>query len=218
MKKYFTLIEVLLSLAVFSFLLTLLFFWVRTFSGTGAQQKSLQGSCQQERCVLQQLQNILPKANDPKYFFTTSEVYSKTIGDTLVFTYDRGASLNPALSGTVLARLYVDTSHRLCLGIWPHPKHKLLAPSFKLCLLENVSNLSFSFYHPPNPFPKPVDPEGVDQPLPNVGFQNNWSARYPTLPAFVRIDMERSIGNDSYPLTFTFELLAAKPYIVYPLE
>lgn len=213
LKRTFSLIEVVVCLGLFAFLLQALFFWYHNFCSQKEKLNQLKKPIKEERYAFQTLHQILPTSKAP--FFTSDGC--------LIFRMNRGPYLEPLLSETVLAKLYHDRdASRLCLGIWPDPKkHGLLkTPSQTIVLLEGVSRLEFSFYFPPSPSKKPVNPENVGKPRPKTGWQENWQGEYQALPALVKIELTRAAASslkkrdveiifDLYaPITFVNDLLA----------
>src|ERR1700733_15857780 len=166
-KRSISLIEVIVSLGLLSLLLSTLFFWYHSLSKQKETFNRLKWPLMEERYAHQRLQHILPKPELPIFTLHPD-------GD-LVFTFDRGLSVYPDLSGRVLARLYYDpTAYAICLGIWPCPalhKQPLESPSQTLVLLDGVTECSFHLYSPPDPFRKPVDPEEVGKSRPTDGWQ-----------------------------------------------
>jgi len=158
----------------------------------------------EERYAFQRLQTMIPSAQPP--------LFSLEKDSSLVFIFNRGPWLDPQLSDTVLARLYHDSQQEcLCLGIWPDPTKEdepMRSPSQTLVLLEGVTQLSYDFYCPPDPFKKPVDPEEVGKPRPKEGWQTNWQAEYHKLPAFVKLIVKRKscASFDEREIEYIFDL------------
>jgi len=209
-KRAISLIEVIVSLSLLSVLLGTLFFWYRSFTRQKEEFNRLKWPLMEERYAHQRLNYILPTAESP--FFTTLDKKD------LVFIFDRGPSIAPELSGKVLARLYHDPIQKcLCLGIWPKPtqKNNLRSPSQSLILLDGVSECSFEFYHPPDPFRKPVDPEEVGKLKPREGWQREWKSSFHTLPALVKIHITRdpAKGIKEHSFDYVFDLPVT---LIYP--
>lgn len=199
-KRSLTLIEILISMTLFSLLLTSLFFWYRHFTDKKRELERIKSPYLEERYLFQRLQRILPQSQPP--FFTDQ--------DSLVFCFDRGIYSDPKLSGRVLAKLYRDShSHALSLGIWQAPETKEKNPSQTLTLLDGVEELSFEFYSPPDPFQKPVDPQEIGNPRPQPGWQKTWN--FDHLPALVKITLKHN--DDSRDLYFDL-----REPIIYPAE
>lgn len=215
--RFFTLMEVLLSLALFALLLNALFFWYKYMQLSNSESQKHRWPVLEERFAKQQLENIIPLAADHPIFFTSKEGVN---GESLVFLFDNGIQSEALLSDQVLGRLFIDhDTNTLCLGIWPHPKYETQSPHQTLILMKNVSDLKFHFYFPKDPFKKPVDPKEVGKVMPAEGWQQSWLADYKTLPPLMKIEMEHSDEKrGSHPLIFAFELLYSSHPILYKKE
>lgn len=200
-KRCFSLIEVLVSLGLISLLLSTLFFWYHALSKQKEEARQLKAPLREERYAQQRLRSLWQKVKLP---FFSSETGC-------VFFFDQGATAFPELSGTVLGRLYYDQeNHRLCLGIWPAPDKDACrsSPSCALVLLDRVTECTFCYYHPPDPFKQPVNPEEVGHVRPQEGWQDRWEAAYKTFPALVSVHItrERYHGLDPQKLEYCFDL------------
>ncbi len=188
-RRFFTLIELAISLIFLSLLLSTLFFWIHHLTLEKTERTKRAWDMTEERYCDMQLEKILPAANLKPCFFTTE---SDQIGRSLVFTFDNGAQVEPALSGTVLGRLYFDShTRKLCLGIWPKPETKEMAPHALRVLLDDVKSIKFFFYAPPDPFKLDVDPQSVGHSVPKEGWQGEWALDYKMLPAMMRLEIVR---------------------------
>lgn len=204
-KRALSLIEMIVCLGLLSLLLSTLFYWYHSLTKQKEQFNALKGPIMEERYAHQRLQNILPKGEQP--FFTDAD-------HGLVFLFDNGLDLHPELSGKVLGRLYYDKSTQcLCLGIWPKPEKEqsLKTPCETLILLDDVSECIFEFYHPPDLFKKPVDPEQVGKPRPSEGWQGTWQVGYHALPALIKL----TITHGKNTFVYCFDLPVT---IIYPRE
>lgn len=204
-KRAVTLIEVIICLGLLTLLLTTLSFWYRTLTSHKSELNKSKWSVMEERYAYQRLQQILPQAKLP--FFTCRD-------GSLVFLFDRGLFPDPLLSNTVLGRLYHDTEQQaLCLGIWPEPgqDNLLKTPSQTIILLDQVSDLSFQFYYPPDPLKKTVDPKEVGKPEPEEKWQESWRGEYQKLPALIKMYVTRGERKNKYYFDLPFP-------IIYPAE
>lgn len=216
MKRSYTLIEMLLSIALFALLLQSLFFWYQRLNSSKYLIGNEKWVLLEERYLDQRLQKILQHADSNPYFFTIPSERG-TMGSSLVFTFDNGLRNEPLLSGIVLGKLFVDSKRQaLCLAIWPHPSHEVKRPNQTIVLLEDVSDLSFDFYFPPHPFKKIVDPQEVGKPHPQEGWQSSWLDDYHTLPPLVKIHVKRM--GENRKIDYAFDLLYSPQHIIYNQE
>lgn len=178
-KRPFSLIEVVICIALFTLLLNSLFGWYRHLNDKKRVLEKENSHLVEKRYFLQRLNNIIPCATTPFFY-----------EDGLVFKFDRGLHENPALSNIILCKIYRDTkSNTLFISIWPDPEKKFShEPNQIFPLLDNVTELEFSYYFPPNPFKKGVDPEHVGKNIPKEGWQKTWLYDYGVLPAIVQMN------------------------------
>ncbi|NGX54868.1 MAG: hypothetical protein KR126chlam2_00488 [Chlamydiae bacterium] len=209
-RRYITLIEMLISLALLSFLLSSLFFWYHHLTIRHDTLAKKKWPLVEERYCDQRLQKLFSHIKLQSPFFTTR--------DDLVFIFDNGPHPEPLLSHQVLGRLYYDErNNTLSLGVWPLPKEESVTPSENLVLLDRVTSLSFSFYYPPQPSKKTVETEQVGHPVPDEGWQSIWQQAYTAFPAMLKLTVIREGKKEDERLVFAFEL-PGEQLISYPKE
>lgn len=101
------------------------------------------------------------------------------------------------------------------LGMWPHPREKKRDPSRTIILIEDVADLSFSFYHPPELFKKTVDPENVGEVKPKEGWQSEWDQHFKMLPAMIKISLTRQADASERCIELAFSLPFASRSVPY---
>ncbi len=185
-KKSFTLIEVLISLGLLTLLLSTLFYWYFSLSTQQKELQLLQIPLQEEEALYRRLNQILPTIQHCCYLRDPQH---------LVFFFDRGVCDEPLLAGTPLGCLYsIPKENKLYLTLWPKPDTEVLhrEPQETYLLLENISQVAFSFYYPLQADRLTVDPEKIRDPLPREGvWQEEWPLDYKKLPAFIKMKFER---------------------------
>lgn len=102
----------------------------------------------------------LEEVDQIKTFFFTANG-----GKDLIFSYDNGISSDPALSGSVIGRLFVDLQGQLVLVTWPERELWTTGlPSFhREVLLKEVKEIGFSFFHLTYPGEDANEPTGWKQ-------------------------------------------------------
>ena len=169
-KSAFSLIEVLIALALTSLILVSVMSIFRQVS----QMSRISEGLQQENFRLRYLENrlsqIFPRAVSATakqkdfYFFTSQNPPG------LVLSYDNGVSKQKEFSNHVLGRFFLDPqTRRFYLATWPSPQRWLpnLPPPIKLeVLLEDVQELSWDFFVPPDKGWKPQLAGGDSAPEP----------------------------------------------------
>jgi hypothetical protein len=219
-KKHFTLIEVLIACTLLSFLLSSLFFWYGHTLRERKKMTNLKKIILEERYAEQRLFPLLTKANLKPFFYLSEENPTIIKGKSLVFTFDAGPQPDPLLSNNVLGCLYIDkTTQTLCLGIWPHPDTRKTQPSKTLILLENVTELAFDFYYPPEQLRGIVNPEKINPAKPKEGWNKEWKKEFQEIPSGIVITMTRLPllpKEKGRTISFAFELERLKYPIIYP--
>ena len=150
-------------------------------------------------------------------------------------TFNNEVRLDPAFSGDVLARLYVDTDHSLRLAIWPlhvdDPEEYLQEE----LLLENVADVKYYFYAAPERIQddkeihtgKVIDPE-KKMPEKDKWHENEWAITYEQMPSILKLVIEvakdpKELAShhpgmriETIPLTYHFVLPSSKNPVHYP--
>jgi len=188
MKRAFSLIEMMISFALFTIVLTSLFCFYNHLTQSKIAIEEKKWPLLEERYCHQRLNKIFSTCDLP--FFTSQERYPNLASGSLVFTFDRGIADDPLLCGRVLARLYQDPEKkRLCLGVWPFSE-KVQEPAETYVLLTDVSSCKMQFYQPPS-----FDSERI-----YGGNQPEWTAE--SLPAIIELELTHHDRN----ITFAFDL------------
>lgn len=185
------LMEVLISLALAGMLLALVLGFFSQVTRLGLETVRVREYATARRYAQARLSQVMhrslfPEAHKERVIFYTKPSDSALVeGQSLIFSYDNGAVIDPTFSNAVLGRLFIDSSQRLCLATWPLPAKDWQAevpPMRKEILLEAVSNLEFRFFYPQiageqNPFDREEfdswDRENQVQPvLVTISFQH----------------------------------------------
>jgi hypothetical protein len=99
----------------------------------------------------------------------------------LYFYYNNGPDSEPTFCGDVMAELWLDSSNRLALTIWPSPKRwGRREESRTSYLLDEVESVSFSFFQPPIQDEMPKGP---------TGWLEHWKSDEEGLPAMIRVEL-----------------------------
>jgi hypothetical protein len=219
MRRNVTLIEVLIAFTLLSFLLSSLFFWYRHLSVEKRKLSEVKWPLLEERYAEQKLFSVMTQANLDPYFYLSEENLDQVEGKSLVFTFNYGPQPEPLLSNNVLGRLFIDkNSHTLCLGIWPHPGTEKDQPSKTFIILDNVKDLFFEFYFPPEQNRMPVNPEKIDLAKPKEGWNLEWKKEFHEIPSGMIIKITRlptKAFKKERELCFAFELARMKYPIIY---
>ena len=233
LKRYMTLMELLVAMSLLSGLLLIVFGFFREMFVLNNLSKQEMANSFQERYVESRLYYFfshLLNENDPKLkdsfqFFTLKDEASNW--PSLVFSFNNGSVLDSHFTGHVLARLFVDEGQHLCVAIWPIYKEQDQADPKQIAttsthldprthmkveyLLDQVEDVSFSFFTPPlNP------EEGQEFHPPKGEWVAEWRKEYQQMPAIVRLDVKRKKKKDAEDITiFAFVLPSSKSPIQF---
>lgn len=220
-KRFFTLLETLIALALTSLILVSVMSLFRQISQTSRISEELQQETFKLRYLENRLSQIFPKAvatnvKTKDFYFFTSQNFPG-----LILSYDNGTSKQKEFSNTVLGRFFWDPpSRHFYLATWPSPANWVdgVLPPMKLeVLLEDVQEASWSFFVPPDRGWKPsklAPQKGAKVPLkPPVegGWVTEWSQEYQLLPGLVRLKLVS--GGKTHQ--FIFPLSKTERQIVY---
>lgn len=158
-KRYFTLLEVLIGMTLAIVLLSTLSYFYQQVEWLNTEAERAQKESFQMRYVENRLAKIMPQTFSERemkkyFYFYTSQAEGLLKSPSLLFTYYNGVKLDSPFSNEVLGRLYLDEQKKqLCMATWPSPKRWKLGeapPMSKEVLMENVESLAFEFYVAPD--------------------------------------------------------------------
>ncbi len=246
-KRHLTLLETLIAVSLVSILLTIVFGFFRELSEINRMTEVQQKESFQMRYVetrlnylFQRIVNENESVREGKqaykrrfYFYTQSPEKSISESTSLIFSFNNGARSNPAFSDDLLARLYIDDKHRLCLAMWPIYSDKPHQEMQREVLLENVAAIHYKFYAAPERHlnaaaiqPGKVDTENKDPEKDHWHIQE-WMKSYQQMPSIVNLtvkvankpeDLQSRLAREipSREITFAFVLPSSINYIYYP--
>ncbi len=247
-KRHLTLLETLIAVSLVSVLLTIVFGFFRELSEINRMTEVQQKESFQMRYVETRLNYLFQRiVNENEsvregmqafkrrfYFYTQAPDKGISESTSLIFSFNNGARSNPAFSDDLLARLYVDDKHRLCLAMWPIYSDKPHQEMQREILLENVASIQYQFYAAPERHlndgaisPDKVDTENKN-PEKDRWHAQEWMKSYQQMPSIVKLTVKiankpddlktRSIGAEipSRDITFAFVLPSSINYIYYP--
>jgi hypothetical protein len=200
-KRYMTLLEVMIAMALLSGLLVIVFGFFGELSILNRYTKdSLQASFQ-KRYVEARLSDVFSHLVNENhtgkkfYFFTLKDEASPF--PSLVFSFNNGSVLDPHVASDVLGRLFVDQDKRLCLAVWPLKEEQGDWRSHAKieCLLEHVEHLSFYFLAAPQ-VEKTIEKKEQKEPLWGQ-WQTEWLKEFEEMPIIVKIDLNPSTSIET---------------------
>lgn len=225
-RSYFTLLETLIAVAIVSVLLTIVFGFFRELSESSRMTEELQHHSFRMRYVEMRLAYLFERIvneneeNKREFFFFTEKGDKGVLPGTtsLIFSFNNEVRANPAFSGDLLAKLYIDPSHRLCLAMWPIYSDQPHEEMQKEVLLDNVESIAYEFYMPPAKISddKQIDGGKVDpekkSPENDRWHEQEWLRSYEQIPAIISLKVKVAANE----LNFAFVLPSSNNYLYYP--
>ncbi|HSX10106.1 MAG TPA: hypothetical protein VLF94_00095 [Chlamydiales bacterium] len=137
--------------------------------------------------------------------------FDKEREPSLVATFDNGIDPEPAFSGAILAKLYLDEEHNLSLATWPLDKAKN-PPWRKEILLSHVESFTLEFLGK-NSASEHGKREKIRPINANFAWRTLWSKSESEVPSIIRLSVYEEKSTD--PLRFAFILPKPERPITY---
>lgn len=214
-KKSFSLIEMLIAMALFALVMGSLFALFLHNIHIHDELESLQAKSEVIRRAHARLTGVFSKLiykiEGRHLFYTPAQASSKLTqskeGASLVFTFDNGLDRARGFSYDVIAKLYVDQENRLALMIWPNPIDEKKKPTEvrNEILLENIESMKMQFWKAPN--------LGVIVPVDKTGeWLDTWEEDFKGRPTLMKVTLkyvdeakiEKSPNDKDRELVFCF--------------
>lgn len=184
-----------------SILLSFLFTAYGRAAQFGVKIESARKTLLEREHLAARLQDIFLSMHDSSLY---TKRFPKEKCDSLVGVFDNGIDPDPAFSGPVLARLYLDDKHNLALALWPLEKEKGKRHWRNEILLPNVDDFHFHMLG------KKTEP-----PLASVNASLAWYGKWPELrpenPSMLRL----FVKQNGVPLFYAFFFANPEPIAVY---
>lgn len=203
-KRPFTLLEVLLSLSLVSFLLFFFFGHLKTSVKLKNKISQAQSIAYKRAYIQQRLSDLFskiePAIHDMKdsgeMIFYSEKTDSLT---TLNFVFDGGVDKDIDFCGPLKAKLYLSANSALVLDIFP--LHEPSSKKREETLMEHVQSLTIEFYA----MPKPHDKDTTNILL-AYEKKTQWMATNDNLPAIVRVNIlyKRPSSQKMETITYSF--------------
>jgi len=201
-KRPLFLLEILISLSLLSILLSFLFTSI-------ARSAEFETKIDRARKELLERQRLQTRLQDLFLSAENSSLYTKKLpGDekeSLIAIFDNGIDPDPAFSGKVIARVYLDVDRNLSLAIWPHDpsekKNRTRLSWRNEILLSEVDGFEFLFFG--KSIALPVNAE--------FAWESLWPSNRNKNPSMVRLRVQQN-GN---PLSYAFFFSSPEPLVTY---
>lgn len=241
-KSYMTLLETLIAMSLLSILLVFVFGIFRELSELSRLTEQSQKESFQMRYLESRLGFIFERvvnenASARKFFFytqPTNQNFSPT--QSLILTFNNEVRKDPAFSGDVLGRIYVDLEGRLCLAIWPLNVSDPYEYLQEEVLLNHVVNVRYSFYAAPirSRNAKDIDSGEKIDPEKKTPEKDKWYDEWPftyaQMPSMMKMIVDVAKNPDDLKedklsgnggtrqILFHFVLPSSKNPVYYPPE
>ncbi|MBU6383194.1 MAG: hypothetical protein KGQ49_05960 [Verrucomicrobia bacterium] len=198
-KRGAILLEVLISLSLTAILLTFLFsFFVQ--SARIEKKWDDMRMCIANRSHLQVRLQTLFTSMDTATFYT--KTFEKEASPSLIFSFDQGIDPDPAFSGLVLGRIYLDSKYNLCLATWP-ASEETTGPWRNEVLQKGVKSFEFEFLGMIGPSEQGVK-EKITPLTPQLAWRSHWPKSTHHLPTLIRLRLQQEGFKD--PIQYAFIL------------
>jgi type II secretory pathway component PulJ len=206
------LLELLIALSLTAILLTILFsFFVETAKLDKKIETARQAIMDRNylQVKLQTLFSSIDRSANAPYFYTQELEKEKTRG--LVTIFDNGIDPDPAFSGTIQARLYLDENQNLCLTTQPFGS-KTSHTSRKEILFPHVEHIEFEFLGKKR---APETGKQDDSRSINAAYawRHEWSKTEREIPGIIRLTLQEK--PSAKPIQYAFILPTAEPMVTY---
>lgn len=206
------LLELLIALTLTAVVLTFLFsFFVESARiekklDTARMTISNRGYLQTR---LQTILSAIDSGSSEPYLYTKQFEKEKSIS--LITLFDNGIDPDPAYSGSIMGRIFLDEEKNLCLATWPLGNEKN-RPWRKEVLLPHVKSFEFEFLgkrsaseHGKKEKIRPINA--------NLAWRTEWAKFQSGVPSIIRLRVTEEKAKE--PLQFAFILPSPEPFVTY---
>jgi hypothetical protein len=208
-KKALILFEILIALSLTAILLTFLFSF---FVEAAKIEKKLDNARKEiaMRSHLQtRLQAILSTVSPEQRPSLYTQDFPKEKSTSLIAIFDNGIDPDPAFSGAIIGRVFLDAEQNLILATWPLNRDKN-APWRKEVLLAKVESFEFEFLGSKSAAEKK---EKLKEVTANLAWRTLWGRGSENTPSLVRLTVKEE--GQKEPLHFAFILPSVEPFVTY---
>jgi len=212
-KRPFLLFEILIALSLTAILLTFLF----SFFVESVKIEKKIDAMRSEITARQHLQTRLQAVMTGIHRESgTSPFYTQTVKDegkeSLIAIFDNGIDPDPAFSGSVMGRIYLDEQSNLSLATWPLDPEEKHRPWRKEILLSHVKEFEFEFMAQKREEEK-IKKEQVKPINSTLEWRAHWSKSRSEIPPIIRLSVWKE--NQKDPLRFAFLIPSVEPLATY---
>ncbi len=158
---------------------------------------------------LQTVLTSIDRSSMDPFFYTKQFEKEKHLS--LIAIFDNGIDPDPAFSGPILGRIFLDQDKNLCLATWPLTKDKN-RPWRKETLFPHVKDFEFEFLgttsaseHGTKESSRPITAK--------LCWKSNWPKSVHEVPGIIRLTLVEESSDK--PLRYAFILPVSEPFITY---
>lgn len=158
---------------------------------------------------LQTILSAIDTGSSEPYLYTKQFEKEKSIS--LITLFDNGIDPDPAYSGPIKARIFIDEEKNLCLATWPLGMKKNI-PWRKEVLMPHVNSFEFEFLgkrtasdHGKKEKIKPINA--------TLAWRTEWAKFQSGIPSIIRLRIVQEKSKE--PLQFAFILPSPDPFVTY---
>jgi len=196
------LLEILIGLALMSILFSFLFTSMAKSAQFEIKIDKAKAELLERQHLQTRLQDLFLTAHD-------ASLYTKKLpGDkkeSLIAVFDHGIDPDPAFSGPILARIYLDDDRNLSLALWPlDPEEKKTRPWRSEILLSHIDDFEFHLLG------KKIEP-GIAPVNAHLAWYDHWPETREENPSMVRL----TIRQKGAALSYAFFFSSPEPLVTY---
>lgn len=139
-----------------------------------------------------------------------TEKLSQEKKESLILTFNHGIDPDPAFSGSVLGKLYLDEEKNFCLALWPiDAKKEKALPWRKEILFSHIEDFRFEFLGEKI---KANDPVLAASQKSSYVWHTEWESSRNAIPSQIRLTLST---QDQTLIQFAFFPMTPSPTITY---
>lgn len=211
-KRTAILLELLIALSLTAMLLTFLFSFLVESAKIEKKLDKARMAITARGHLQTRLQSVLSSLSHnsleaPLY----TQTFDKEKQPSLVAFFDNGIDPDPAFSGAVLGRLFLDEKQNLSLAIWPLDKNKAHLWRNEI-LMPGIESFEFAFLGR-NSAPDQKKKEKIEQVNSALAWRSLWAKSESRVPSMIRLSLQEEKAKE--PLHFAFILLQSDGLVTY---
>lgn len=173
-----------------------------------SRSAQLETKLESARKILLERQHLQTSLQDFFLSLQKGSLYTKKLpGDnqeSLIAIFDHGIDPNPAFSGPVLTRIYLDEKKQLSMALWPLESDENKRPWRNEILLSDVEDFQFHFLG------EKTEP-GIASVNSKLAWYDHWPQKRLETPSMIRLIIRKK--NES--LSYAFFLTNPEPFVTY---